>query len=255
MACLSCPEGNQTYGEGSDSCYIAIDECVEITLVDSFGDGWNEFELSLVDAANENVVLHTLGYDYPGHDVVSHSKTETVCLETRRCYRGVAAGGPDEVAGEISWKVTNGVEELTSAVSTESAYFCIGVSCSSGEELDKVTGRCRLCDTGSYVPAGESVSRLCPYSTFSDKKGSVECNTCDSFISSSHIGSTSSDQCFALNEELFVTTDNNVILGYNQEKSAFDVALHNDGHLDSPRDIFFISPYVFLIVNYHGHNL
>lgn len=120
----------------SDCCY---DNCVEMQLIDSFGDGWNGATYNIVDANGVQIATGTLAGGF--------GQIDQLCLSDG-CYVVTAGGGGWD--NEISWVMSdaNGVIASGAAGSTD-----VGLGSSSGC-TDPTAGNydpSAICDDGSCL--------------------------------------------------------------------------------------------------------
>ena len=157
LDCQFCDDGSLQFEEAAATCIFA--SCYNITMEDSFGDGWNGGELSFKNSGT-GVVMH----DGLTVSALDASKAEDIICFGCGCFTGQASAG--DYPGEYSWQVsdTNG-EVLARAIGTSADTMCV------------ITEVCPSCGRGSGIqPSG--ICGVCPRGYYSDVDDIAFCSAC-----------------------------------------------------------------------------
>ena len=218
-------------------------------------------------------------FDGIGPAVSSPASTtvdQLLCLASPGCYSIRATAGPLSTPGTthsgngvppvgFTMYETRAAYELRrhsaspedlpflSKVSSGDWYnFCLD-DCPDDEVLDPETGTCKPCPPGTFLSPDLGVCLVCPAGTYSDGLTSaLEClpTECPANLPRSPPGATSAHgACYTIEANVYVSNKANRIAAFSPDTGTYVSVVDDDGVLDYPRNMVFVSPTAFLLSN------
>ena len=109
-----------------------LGQCVVVKTYDSYGDGWNGAEYSLINSDGEVVATGTIEdySDVPGWYSFSNSNTQEVCSLPSGCYSMTVSEG--SFPNEVSWEIVHdGVVTAEGGAGETVSGVCLGMPTSA----------------------------------------------------------------------------------------------------------------------------
>jgi hypothetical protein len=148
---VTCPDA---------SCVYCLNNCVSLTMTDSFGDGWNGATYTVTNASGVNVATGTLSTFYDDVQV------DALCLDAG-CYTLTITGGI--FPSEIGWTLNGAIEGVLSGGGPATVNFT--VSFSNGGCTDPLACNYDVsanCNDGSCVTCVEDCVSFTMTDSFGD---------------------------------------------------------------------------------------
>ncbi|MBL7941623.1 MAG: hypothetical protein JNM00_02595, partial [Flavobacteriales bacterium] len=153
------------------SCVYCLENCVAITMTDSYGDGWDGASYTVYSNDGLAVANGTLDFAYGGVEV------EAICLPDG-CYTMDVTGG--SFPSEVGWTLNGTNESPISGGANTSIAFTVGT----------VVSGCTDAAAGNYNPAANCEDGSCTYGCFGDFDDNGVINVSDLLLFMANFGCT-----------------------------------------------------------------